>query len=156
MKLGTVLLACVVLACNSSPNSSPPDPTLLVVNATCATGPCAPISVGAFPFTTPTTSSGMHIGTVASSSACLAIPPSYTNKVTDVSTGTTTTQTWSVSDPLGLTLGDSLGHSWATASFVPGTSSGWTVTVPPSQGLNPPVTPAAPCTPGTKSGVSGA
>ena len=129
-------LLVALVACSSAvePASSV---TLLVRNATCDPGPCQAIRVLAFPQNQPLTPGGpwkIDLGVVSGAQACLTVPATTKFTVTDAGTGASTVTTWTSRDSLSLA-------SWppstplfmanpATASFVPGNSGSWIVTLP--------------------------
>lgn len=143
-------LVCV-LAC-SSPEAPGADITLLVVNGTCRTGRCDPLTVLGFPGNQPQTPGGfwtLDLGMVAGPSACLTLPPSAAFRVIGVAddgTADTTTYTWTIADPLSLAAEAAFSSffptSPTTSAFVPASAAGWKITLPDA----PKATPAGSCT----------
>jgi len=118
--------------------------TLLITNGTCETGPCAPLQILGFPSNQPHTPGGfwsVDLGLVSASSACLTLPPSATFRVTDASTGATTTYTWTTAN--GFSLGalqppaSRIQATPSTGAFVPANAAGWSVTLPAGSQVSP-------------------
>ncbi len=132
-------------------------PTLLVRNATCATGPCVPLNIRAWipkfvvPGQPPT--GFLSVGTARGASTCLEIPFADTLRVYGVdSMGHVVDSTltiWTVYEPFGLTA--SVGSPFSpplgvSTTFVPMSAPGWRITFPNSGSLAEPT--ASPrCTP---------
>ncbi|MGH7531351.1 MAG: hypothetical protein ACREMN_13275 [Gemmatimonadales bacterium] len=131
LELTALTILLFIGACRSTGEPERPV-TLLVTNATCATGACQPIDMrGLLPtLNVPQPIGGLlDLGRVEDPTACLTIPPSYTLTVS--SPTETTTMTWTVHDPVSL-------HAFAvpfepvgsTVEFVPASSAGWSVIFP--------------------------
>lgn len=142
-------LALAPVAC-STPVEPGSVPTLLITNATCESGACAPVVILGFPSDQPHTPGGywsVEIGVAAGPSACLSLPPSAMFRVIDASTGAADTLIWTIADPLALGVpgpgGSRILALPSTGTFVPADASGWRVTLPGGTG----VARAQPCTP---------
>lgn len=129
------LLVLSAMGCSGSPLESlpPPTATLLVTNATCTPGPCAPLTVFAFPQKEPYAPAGfwkLHLGDVSGPSACLTIPATAFFLVNN------DTIKWSTKDSLSLGSITSLFNPWpampSTPMFVAATAAGWSVSLPGS------------------------
>lgn len=136
------------LACDT-PTSPPPRVTLLVTNATCATGTCSPLEVRAFPENQPRTPGGpwsLEVGVVDGGSACLLLPAADTFRVTNGDTGETTTFEWTSERALSLGVLEPGSSAFqavpSTDMFVPASADGWSVTLPDGA-----VAPAEACEP---------
>lgn len=148
-----LLLLLLTLSCSSTgPGSSGtlPTATLLVTNATCTAGQCAPLQVLGFPSNQPHTPGGfwsLDLGLVTGASACLTLPASGAFRVVDASTGRTTTYTWTVGDPLALSgepaPADRIHAGPDTGPFVPVNAPGWSIVLPGGTVVSA----AAACTP---------
>lgn len=146
-----LLAAPWLLACSRTTAPRPPV-AIQVINATCDSGPCAPLHVVGFPADQPRTPNGywqLNLGTDSASTFCLTLPSSGTFRVIAGGVGTspdTTTFGWSVEDSLWLGTVASGTSSFqatpTTGGFVPATSPGWSVTLPGGTA----VTSAPPCT----------
>jgi hypothetical protein len=132
----------LVMACSSATEPGPP-PVLLVTNGTCSTGECEPQEIRGYPDDQPTTPGGnwsFLVGTVVGESACLTFPAADTFRVGSVDYPWTPGKALSLgSIPPGALA---LQTSPSTDSFVPGTESGWAITLPGGTT----VAPAPPCT----------
>jgi hypothetical protein len=122
--------------------------TLLITNATCETGQCAPVQILGFPSNQPHTPGGfwsLDLGIVSAPSACLTLPPTATFRVIDASTGATTTYMWTTAERLSLGAlqppASRIQATPSTSAFVPASAPGWSVTLPASS----PVSPRQPC-----------
>jgi hypothetical protein len=148
------LLACAALlivggGCHLDTAPLDPAPSkLLVTNTTCESGACTAFRVLAFPENQPNTPGGywsLDLGTISAASACLTIPASATFKITDASTGVTTTLTWTTAKNVSIGLltpsQSTIMASPSTGTFVPAKAAGWGVALPG----NATPTPAAPC-----------
>ena len=121
-----------LLACTSvTEPGPPPSVTLLVTNATCASGQCSSFRVRGFTDESPHVPGGplsLELGTVSTESACLTLPPADTFWVNS------TPSVWTSRDPLSLGIqepGQFWGHTGpSTVEFVPASSAGWSVTLP--------------------------
>ncbi len=121
--------------------------TLLVTNATCRIGQCAPVQILGFPSDHPLTPGGLwsiDLGVLNAPSACLTFPPSATFRVIGVSndgTADTTTFTWTTDKALALggqsPTASLIQASPSTNAFVPASGSGWTVTLPGGSRVSP-------------------
>ena len=118
--------------------------TLLITNGTCEAGPCAPLQILGFPSNQPHTPGGfwsVDLGRISALSACLTLPPSATFRVTDASTGATTTYTWTTADAFSLGAlqapASRIPATPSTGAFVPATAPGWRVTLPAGSQLSP-------------------
>ena len=138
--LGAMLLAG---AAGCTDNTLPLEVTypvqrsVLVVNATCASGPCQPVHVLGFPqsrFMSPAGPWTLDLGIVSGASACLVIPAVAEAHITDTGTGVTTTFTWTTADSisLGVLSGSTTRFeaSPSTPDFVPASEAGWQVALP--------------------------
>jgi hypothetical protein len=165
-------------ACSSTTGPKPA-PTVLVVNATCQSGPCKTLYLRAFiwGWDIPQPPTGIKLlGFVHGPTTCLQVPPEWTLWL--VVGSDSTLLTWKPQNPAGIfllafdsaigygnpTLGQldssseglwpydgaaagSVGHS---ATFVPGNSSGWSITFPPkteSGAATPGIKESDACTP---------
>jgi len=135
-------------------------PTVLVTNATCQPGPCKTLYLRAFiwGWAIPQPPTGIELlGFVHGPATCLQFPPEWTLWV--VSGSDSTLLTWKPNNPSGIFLlaydsaigygnptlaqidssnngdwpydGTTVGSVGESATFVPGNSSGWSVTFPP-------------------------
>jgi len=143
-----LLLLLAAPACSSTTEPLPAV-SLLVTNTTCDMGHCTPLQILGFPSNQPHTPGGLwsiDLGIVTGPTGCLSLPPSGTFRVTDASTGATTTYTWTVSDPLALGAetdpDERLRAQPSTSPFVPATAAGWSIAFPGGIGQ---VTKAAAC-----------
>lgn len=134
--------AVLMLVAGCRETAAPQEPgtaTLLVTNATCASGTCSALRVLAFPEDQPNTPGGywsLDLGTVTTASACLTIPSSATFTVTDASTGAHTVLQWTAAKGVSIglvTSGQSaIMASPSTGTFVPAHAAGWSVALPGS------------------------
>lgn len=142
------IVSCAAVGCSASfePQGVP---TLLVVNATCDSGPCRTLYVSAFvpKWRVPQPPAGyMDLGVARSQLTCFAFPRSRT--LTVRGDGDTVSLVWMLSDGLYVNAIDSArqdsGGSYAsfwvgtTARFVPADARGWTVRFPSGEGMPPP------------------
>jgi len=142
-----VAVSLLAAACTTEPKSAAP-PSLLVTNATCDGGACAPLEVGVWPskFALPCPVGGCHVllATVTSASACVPIPRSLSLKaIREDSLGyydTTIVATWTPTEWLELTAWGLQGAAQLDTSFVPASSSGWSLSLPGG-----PLAPSKPC-----------
>lgn len=143
-RVSVALAAAGVASGCSSPSAPKPQPTLLVVNATCEPGPCQPLLIRAFieEFHIPQMYWGLkYVGMVSGPSRCFVFPEAWPLVVTHQdSTGRTVTDTsvWNPDNSEGIYLWAGIQDSAITVGetpvFVPGISSGWSVTFPGGAG----------------------
>lgn len=145
---GCAALLILAGGCRDVTSANPAAATLLVSNATCASGACTAYHVLAFPVNQPETPGGywsLDLGTLTTASACVTIPASASFTITDVSTGARTVLRWTTANGVSMGLvaaGDSrIMAAPSTGTFVPARAAGWHVALP---GTATP-TPAAPC-----------
>jgi hypothetical protein len=135
-----LLLLLSTSACSSSTEPGAAG-TLLVVNATCDSGACTPLSVYAFPENQPHTPGGfwaIELGLVMGPVSCFALPRSRHFDVTNADTGATITYTWTADDPVAVgAVAAYASHfpSPTSDTFVPARSAGWRVTLPDGGGV---------------------
>lgn len=139
-----LLLSVAALSC-SSVVDQPSGVTLLVTNGTCQSGHCDSLEVLGFPSNQPLTPGGywsVDLGLIATSQACLTLPPSATFRVIgprNDGTIDTATYTWTPAASLSLgsiaPAGNRLQATPTTAAFVPANAAGWRVTLPGSQAI---------------------
>ena len=134
MKSITVVLVSVLAACSQSPTMpaaaaarSGPDSIMLRVTNTSDSA----VEIGGFPdlrYPEPQPSGGIiSLGWAPPGTSCLALPDSIVIHVSDAATGQPLDNTWrAASDGISIT---GSGFS-VTKHFVPGTASGWNITVP--------------------------
>jgi hypothetical protein len=139
----TALLLTMLVGCSSLEVQSTNVP-ILVSNATCAAGPCRAIRVLAFPLNQPRTPGGswsIELGTLATSSACFAIPPESKFLIVDATAHDTVVVRWTSRDSVALgTLAPEesrLQASPSTGYFVPQHERGWGVELPGSLDPHP-------------------
>jgi hypothetical protein len=142
-------LLLVSIACRSTEEPRHPG-TLLVTNATCVPGPCDSVDVLLYPprfLATPAGPVSFLVGTVTGSSACLHFPLADTSLVISWDT---TRSVWTPADPTGLaglvrgSCTSFACYSWIvpTASFLPTSAAGWSVSLPADTLAHP----SEPCT----------
>ncbi len=96
----------------------------------------APVFIGGHPGLTvriPQPLGGlMSLGIADADTSCLAIPTSFELHAVSVTNGAVDTVCWDASEPMYISAIDtaSLVEVGYTTDFVPGTSRGWTITVP--------------------------
>ena len=129
--LSILLAVSVVVACAKDIIAPRAGVTLLVTNATCATGPCDSLRILAFPSDQPNTPAGLwslDLGVMTTSQECFVLPPSANFYVN------TTTFTWTTLVPLSLgAQPPSAGVLFAgpaTTAFIPANAAGWSITFP--------------------------
>jgi hypothetical protein len=138
VRLGRMIaISPLVLAALSCSSSLEPkgNVTLLVMNASCAPGPCIAQEVLAFPSNQPETPGGdwsLDLGTMTGPQLCVTIPISATFLVSGP--GETTTFDWNTAKPVSLGVQQPsearIFASPSTSAFVPATAAGWRITLP--------------------------
>jgi hypothetical protein len=143
------VLLTMLVACSPVEGQSTAVP-IQVSNATCAAGPCRPIRVLAFPLNQPRTPGGLwslELGTLSTTSACLAIPAEAKFLIIGATTHDTVVVRWTSRDSVALgslAPGESRFPAQPTTGyFVPRRKHGWSVALP---GSSEPV-PARACRP---------
>jgi len=144
-----VAISLLAAACTTEPKPGAP-PSLLVTNETCDGGACAPLEVRVWPskfaLPCPVGGCGVLLATVTSASACVPFPRSLNlMAISQDSRGhydTTITATWTPTESLELMVWGPQGEAQLDTSFVPASSSGWSVSVPGG-----PLAPSRPCGP---------
>lgn len=160
MRLLRIAVSAGLLAAGAcgvtDPKTDPSSPTLLVINATCDSGPCVAFQVRGWEsiFVVPgqPPAGFVQVGEVTSATACLQFPDSVRFTGTEVdSLGRVVradTIYWTPANSIGLSaLASGSGafsppFAFADSAIVPANAPGWRVTFPSGE-----LAPAAPCQP---------
>ncbi len=117
--------------------------TIYVTNSACASAPCGPIDVLAFPSNNPNVPGGawrFSLGRMTTPTACFSIPKHEAFYITSTDMygyGHTDSVVWTPSIRLSLAAvppdSNQLQLSASTSGFVPSSASGWAVSFPDGQ-----------------------